>query len=234
MTIDLDACFACGHCVASCPTGEMVNPKSPVQESIIPLPPPKTVANFLRAARTVRLYKDELVPRDSMLELIDIGRYPQTGNNTQGVSYIVIEGRDKIVALNELFMDEATRIAADTPSVAPLLNFVKRQRETGKDIVFRGCSQLILALADKNQGNGKSNAQFSLTFIALLAPAMNIGTCWAGIFESLATDDRYSEAFLKFASVPEGKAIRGAMMAGVPDIKYFRLAARNPLDLQWR
>ena len=233
VSIALEACNACGHCAGVCPTGQMRHPKSPLQEAIRPIAT-ENAANFLRAARSIREYKADLVPKEQLTRLLDIGRYPQTGSNTQGVSYLVLEGREKIEKLNALYENEVEKAIPADAGLQWYFDVVQRQRRTGEDIVFRGCSQLVLALADTQQVTGRENAQFSLTFIALLAPTMGIGTCWAGIFQRMATNDRYAQPFLDFAQVPPGKAIRGALMVGVPDVTYARLVERDPLDVQWR
>ena len=232
--IELDECNKCGHCVAVCPTDSMDHPLSPRQELVGEALTPEDAEMFLRSARTVRYYKDELVPHEKMQRLLDIGRYAQTGANTQGISYIVIEGKEKIENLHKLFNSKANEACRKDPSLARLSDYMKRQEEQKSDIVFRDAPELILALSDIDNVQGKENAQFSLTFIALLAPTLGIGTCWAGIFELLATRKEYAKPFLEFAGVPEGKRISGAMMAGIPDVKFRRLVARDPLSIEWR
>ena len=235
VAVDLEKCVACGHCQAVCPTGEMEHPRAPKCDAIEPLPSGKSMANHLRAVRSVKFFKPELVPHDKLTELIDIGRYVQTGSNSQGISYLVLEGKQKIDELNHLFEEEVLRQAPGNPALGWVEDIVREQRATGKEIVFRGgCSQLIFALADKDFENGHKNAQFSFTFIATLAPSLGLGTCWAGIFEALAKFDDRSQAIGEFLDLPEGKRIRAVMMVGYPDITFRRLVERNPLSLTWR
>lgn len=232
--IDLELCMTCGHCMAVCPSDAMDNPLSPRQELMAPLPTPEQATMFLRSARSVRYYKPDLVPRETMRRLLDIGRYPQTGVNSQGVSYLVLEGREKIVALNQLFCQTLESLLPSHPEFSRLKEVMIMQRRNKEDKIFRDASQLIVALTDHDLAWGRQNAQFSLTFIALLAPTLGLGTCWAGYFETLATNDAFSAPFLEFLQVPENKRIRGAMMVGVPDVEFRRLVARNPLEMDWR
>ncbi len=233
--VDVAQCSGCGHCVAACPQDAIENPKVPRQELIGRRPTPEEAALFLRSARSVRLFTPQLVPRESMLRLLDIGRYPQTGGNTQGISYLVIEGREKIEALAELYCQVVEeRYPEDPAALQWAMDVVRRQQEGGEDVLFRGCSELILALADADNKNGRESAQFSLTFISLLAPTMGIGTCWSGWLEGLATKEAYEAPFLRFANVPAGKRIRGAMMVGMPAVQYRRVVERNPLEMDWR
>jgi len=231
--IDLDKCIKCGHCVSVCPTDEMENPLSPRQPLMGELPSPEDMERYLRIPRSIRNFKKELPEKETLARLINIGRYPQTGSNLQGISYAVVSGRDKIKRLNELFCGIVDKYNDCSETFAWLRSIADLQRQKSIDIVFRGCSQLLLALSEKSNERGGQNAQFSLTYIALLAPTMGIGTCWAGIFERLATNDKYNGALLEELSIPSNKTIRGAMMIGLPDVKYRRLVERDPLDITW-
>ena len=232
--IDLDLCIACGHCVALCPTDEIEHPLSPRGPLMDKLPTPETAAMYLRSPRSVRFYKKEGVPRETLARLLDIGRYPQTGINTQGISYLVVDGRDKVESLNALFCETALKLIPEHPEMARLSEIIELQKARGAEIIFRGAPQLIIALADKDHPRPRENAQFSLTFIALMAPVLGLGTCWAGYFESLAIRDRFAAPFWKFLNLAENMRIRGALMVGVPDVQFRRLVARNPLSIEWR
>ena len=228
--LHLDKCNKCGHCVAVCPVDAIDNPLSPRQPEIMPLPSYEQAENYLRSVRSIRLYKPETVPQDKMRKLVDIGRYPQTGGNSQGISYLVLEGRAKVVELIDVFCKAADEFCPKNPDLSWIAGCVRQYRETGYDGLFRGCTSLIFALSKKHD-HRKENAYFSLTFIALLAPTMGIGTCWAGIFERLACDPAYAKPFEEYLGIPEDKCIRGALMAGVPDVSFRRLVERDPLDI---
>ena len=232
--IDLELCIACGHCVAICPSDEMEHPLSPREPLMDKLPTPEAAAMYLRSPRSVRFYKKEGAPRETLLRLLDIGRYAQTGINTQGISYLVVDGRDKVEALNALFCETALKLVPEHPEMARLAEVIELQKERGEERIFRGAPQLIIALADKEHPRPRENAQFSLTFIALMAPVLGLGTCWAGYFEGLAIRDRFAAPFWKFLQLPENMRIRGALMVGVPDVQFRRLVARNPLKVEWR
>ena len=231
--IDLNKCNACGHCVAVCPTDAIENPKSPRCEEIKAISY-EDACNFLRSSRSVRFYKDETVPREKMMKLLDIGRYPQTGSNSQGISYIVIEGKEKIREIVEVFCKAADEFCPKNPDLGWIASCVSQYRKTGEDGILRGCTELIFALSEKYDHRGRENAQFSLTFMALAAPTLGIGTCWAGIFERLACHDEYTAPIAKAIGLPEGKKIQGVLMAGLPDIKFNRIVERNPLDVEFK
>ncbi len=232
--LDLDRCIACGHCAAVCPTGAMDNPRAPSGPLAGEPPAPADMARYLRLARSVRCYKDTLVPHQQMMQLLDIGRYPQTAVNSQGISYLVLEGRERMEELTRLYCGIVLDAGFSDPLRPTLPAMAQEYLDTGRDFLFRGAPQLILALADADSPRGRDNARFSLTFIALLAPSMGIGTCWAGFFEALAMDPAHEQPFCDFLQLPPGKRICGALMAGVPDMTYIHLAERQPLQVEWR
>lgn len=230
---DLSKCNACGHCVGVCPNDAIDHPRSPRQELVGKILTPDEAARFLRTARSVRFYKEKSIDHMTMEKLLDIGRYAQTGSNSQGISYIVVDGREKVVKMLDLFCDIYESAAPNDPSLAWLEPAVTNYRKSGKDGILRGAPQVILALADKGDHRGPRNAQFDLTFIALLAPSMGLGTCWAGIFERLICDGKYDAPFRKMLNIPDNLAVQGAMMVGYPDVTFRRLVARNDLNLTW-
>jgi nitroreductase len=76
---------------------------------------------------------------------------------------------------------------------------------------------------------GRENSIFSLAYLELYAPALGLGSCWAGIFELCAFSGH--EPLLKLFNIPEGKKITGAVMVGYPQYRYQRLTDRNPLEV---
>lgn len=232
--IDFEHCAFCGHCEAVCPVGAIDFPGISLQDFSHKFDDPDDVERYLRSVRSVRYYKNQLVPRDKMERLLDIGRYPQTGKNSQGISYLVLEGKEKMDALHALFREELEKYSPENENIAMLCEDMKKRDTAGNDIVFRDCPELIIALADEKHDRGRENAQFSLTFISLLAPSLGIGTCWAGYFEKIACCDEFSGRVRAFLNVPEGKMIRGAMMVGIPEYKFRRMVERKPLEMDWR
>jgi len=231
---NLEKCIRCGHCMAVCPTDAIEHPLSPRQELAGPVPGYEEAARYMRGVRSIRLFKDSPVEREKLMKMLEMGRYPQTGGNSQGISYLVVDGREKVCRLMDIFCQVTDRYAAGDPTLEGAAKCVERYRRTGYDVVFRGCPQLVLALSDASHAGGRANAQFSLTFMALIAPTLGIGTCWAGYLERLACDPVYQQPFLDALDVPEGKVIRGALMVGVPDVPYRRLVARDALDVTFR
>ena len=231
------ACIRCGHCVAVCPHGAMDNSRNPLatQPAVIRFPvlTEEDAEQFLRSRRSIRAYKPEPVSRKKLSKLMNIARFAQTGGNSQGISYLVISGADQMKQITETVIDwleEQVRKEVDWSM--RYAGMAKIYRQTGYDVVLRSAPHLIIALASAKNPMGRDNARFALTYAELFAPAIGLGSCWAGFFEMAALSGY--EPLLALLGIPEGKNVVSAIMVGEPKYRYYRLADRNPLDVVWR
>jgi len=230
-------CIACGHCVAVCPQAALDNVKAPLAKQ---LPQEKatvldadTAARFLRARRSIRCYKQDTVTREKILQLLDIARLAPTGGNSQGVTYHVIDNVEtlhKITALTVDWMEEIVQKDSSLPSY--FAGTVDKYRKTGQDVILRDAPCLIVATTAKAfLPRGQDNTHFSLAYAELYAPAIGLGTCWAGFFARCAVVGY--QPLLKLLNLPEDMAVTGGLMVGYPKYTYKRLVDRNPLQVTW-
>lgn len=231
------ACVRCGHCVAVCPQGALDHEKVPFHKQVsldsFPILDPQTASRFLRSRRSIRSYKQEPVPKEMLLQLLDIARFAPSGGNSQGLSYMVVTKRELMERLTEVtvkWIEE--QLDNDVAWVKPYANLVHIYRSTKRDVILRGAPHLIIAMAPNALTIGRDNTRYSLAYAELFAPTLGLGTCWAGLFEMCAFSV-YPELY-NLLEVEEGMIITGAIMAGYPRYTYHRLVDRNPLLLTWR
>lgn len=92
----LGPCFNCGHCIAICPT-EAVSMDTWDMHDVIPLDPatctvpPDVMLNTIRCRRSIRQFTDERIPRETLEQILEAGRFSPTASNAQSVSYIVFQ-----------------------------------------------------------------------------------------------------------------------------------------------
>jgi nitroreductase/NAD-dependent dihydropyrimidine dehydrogenase PreA subunit len=233
----LRACIACGHCVAVCPVEALDNLYAPISgqvplEGYEPLDA-AAAERFLRSRRSIRSFKEEPVPQELLLKILDIARFASTGGNTQGLSYLVISDRKKLSAISSAVIDWMEGLIAKRADGSDyFVGIVRAARKTGKDMILRGAPHLIVALCDETFPRGAENAHFALAYAELLAPTLGVGTCWAGLFQGCAFNG-YAP-LLDILEIPPGKKVAGGLMAGFPRHRYYRLVGRNDLEVEWR
>lgn len=230
------ACISCGHCVAVCPEQALDNSKTPLNNQVeleeFPVLTAEKAKNFLRSRRSIRCYKKKPVEKEKILELLDITRFAPTAVNTQGLSYLVVEDANilaNITATTVDWMEEEGR--KGTMLGKRYAGVVSIYRKTGQDMILRNAPQLILALAPQDFPLGRENTHFSLAYLELYAPALGLGTCWAGFMERCAITGY--QPLVSLLQIPEDKVVTGAVMVGYPQYNYQRLVDRNPLHVSF-
>jgi nitroreductase len=232
-----EKCIRCGHCVAVCPKGAMDHAAAPLSKQVLigenDIPDPETAVKFLRSRRSVRVYKKEPLPKETLLRLLDIARFAPSGTNVRRLSYLVISDRDRLNRVTEATVDwldkELNRPGSKMP--AGFREPVDEYRK-GRDALLRGAPHLISALTSpENLAVCADSAKFALEYVELLASAMGVGACWMGIVQ-LCARKRYPP-LMEAMQVPEDKSVVGILTVGYPEYRYRRLVDRDPLEVHW-
>jgi len=235
MTLE-ERCIACGHCVAVCPYDALDNERNPLARQVLlekyPVVPAETAAAFLRARRSVRCYKKERVDRQTMLDILNSARFAPTAGNTQGLSYVVAEDQEVLRKIIETTVDWMEgQLGTANPWAQKYQRYVQIFRETGRDVILRGATSLIVAVAAAGNVNARDNAHYCLEYAELYASAAGVGTCWAG-YAQMCAIDQYPP-MLELLKIPQGMAVAGILLVGYPKYGYKRMPDRNSLNVTW-
>jgi len=234
---DPESCIACGHCTAACPHEALDNLRAPLSGQTVmakfPAMPQEQAYQFLRSRRSIRNYEKRPVPREKLLQLLDIARFAPTASNFQSISYVVIEDPQilqRIRALINAWMEEQLQLGSYWAQ--RYAGVLKRFEGTETDTVLRNAPCIIVAAAPKGLENGRDNTKFSLAYVELYAPAIGLGTCWAGLLQMCAFSGY--KPLLELLNLPGDREFTGAIIAGYPKYRYHRLVDRNPLQVEFR
>ena len=236
-----ERCFKCGHCIAVCPKDCITLDDYPA-EDIRPYRreefdiAPDTLLNFVKFRRSARHFTSEQVNKDVIANILEIGRFTQTGGNQQNVSYIVIqEQRDyfrKIVleslyALSGKFKNTADPVLKRYAILWKMFyNAYQKDPVNSPDKLFFNAPTLIVVTSPSPINAGLAAANIA----NMIDATAGLGTCFSGFAVRAAADNTTIKEFL---SVQPGHEVVACLMVGHTTTKYLRTVPRKPTQINW-
>ncbi len=223
-------CLECGHCVAVCPHAALSHEHIPIESS------PEIreelriseaqALQFLRSRRSVRRFRNKPVEKEKIRKLIEGARYAPTAGNSQMVEWLVLTDKGRIREISAMAIDWVRMLLKDPQAAAarPYLPNVVTAWDAGYDTIHRDAAALVVASAPKEAMNGTVDLTLALSYLDLLAPAMGLGACWAGLLQGAMLS---SPAIKRAVGIPEGHPHHYPVMLGYPDVKYCRVPERR-------
>lgn len=228
-------CFDCGHCEAHCPPQALILNDRPEEKVRLPAGAgnigPDDLGYYLMKRRSVRNYTKDTVPKEKILELLDIARYAASAGNGQPVEWIVIHDPENVKKIAALTIEWMKTLTGSNHPMSGYIPVLLDAWEHGMDVVCRGAPHLLIATIPEGNPIAQTDAIIALTHFDIAAPAYGIGTCWAGFVVMAASS---FEPLRKELGVPAGRKIAYAMMFGYPQYKVHGIPRRKPLRVAWQ
>lgn len=145
------------------------------------------ILNLLKTRRSIRIYKDETVPKDLLLKILEAAIWAPTGANLQPWHFIIIT-------------DKETR--KEIGNLARFL-FIKSSH-VGKAPVL-----IVLGFDTKKGKYGRYDVTLAGGNIMTMAHSLGLGTCWIGAFDE--------KGVKKILNIPDDIEIVGLITLGYPN-----------------
>jgi nitroreductase/ferredoxin len=224
------ACIECGHCVAVCPHGALSHQKIRIENSPEILEELKIsmrqAEQFLRSRRSIRVYQPKPVDSNTIKKLIEVARCAPTAGNGQLIEWLVLIGAVKIREIARLTLEWVRQIAKDPQVIAssPYLTMMLSAWDAGFDTVLRNAPAIVIASAPAEAVNGLGDVTLALSYLDLMAPAMGLGTCWAGLLHGAMMN---VPSIREAVGIPANHPHHYPIMLGYPEVKYYRVPERK-------
>jgi nitroreductase/NAD-dependent dihydropyrimidine dehydrogenase PreA subunit len=220
------SCIHCGHCIAVCPQEAICFSEGLGEEPYIfqgfndlsKYIPYEKLYNFLRAHRSIRRYKKELVPKETINKVIEAMEYAPTGANLRAERFAVLSNRDKLKSLSDAVKEELLKNSATRSMYEE--SFQLRSKMYEYQIYF-DAPHVIFVYSLGNTPIDHYNIANTVTYGRLAAQALGLGTCYNG-WTQIAFQN--NTKLTKIAGI-RGKSW-GVFTLGYPNIKFYRCPPR--------
>jgi nitroreductase/NAD-dependent dihydropyrimidine dehydrogenase PreA subunit len=227
-------CIRCGHCEVFCPSQALLLNDRP--EEKVRLPPdagtiaPEEIGYYLRKRRSVRRFTSDPVPKEKILEILDIARYAASGGNGQPVEWIVVHDPANVKKIAGLTIEWMKTLLNSDHPMSGYIPVLIGAWEKGSDVICRGAPHLLFATIPEGNPVAQTDAIIALTHFDVAAPAFGVGTCWAGFVAMAAAN---YEPLQKELGIPTGRKSAYALMFGNPQYRIYGIPRRKPLQVTW-
>lgn len=227
-------CIGCGHCEACCPSQALLFNDRPDEKERLPAGAgtiaPEEMGYYLKKRRSVRRYTSDPVPKETILELLDIARYAASAGNGQPVEWAVIHDPKKVQKIAGLTIEWMKTLRNSDHPMSGYIPLLIGAWESGRDVICRGAPHLLVATIPEGNPMAQNDAIIALTHFDIAAPAFGIGTCWAGFIAMAASQYGPLQEAL---GVPASRKCAYAMMFGHPQYTTHGIPRRKPLKVTW-
>ena len=132
---------------------------------------------FFQSRRSTRKYRPDMIPEDSLLQILEAGRCAPSGGNNQSTHYLVIRNPQVLDRLKELVQQEFAKMELTPGLYKSLANAIRNSKRGG--YVFTYNAPVLVVLANQiDYGNAQADCSTAAENMMLMANALDLGSCW--------------------------------------------------------
>lgn len=253
----LNSCFLCGQCQAVCPEDAVELPGLPRDLGLATIEElyeaeisgkisGSELVSLMRSRRSCRKYRDKVVARETLSDLVKIGTTAPSGTNSQGWNFVILPSREDLILFGGMVGDYYRKLnrLAKNPFLRAVLKIVggdslgryyrnyyqsvnealREWDEEGKDRLFHGAVAAILVTGKKDASCPAEDALLATQNILLAAQTMGLGSCLIGFAVQAL---RSTPMIRRKMQVPDDEEVFSVIVLGYPAVTYFRPTVRR-------
>jgi nitroreductase len=186
---------------------------------------------YLKKRRSVRRFTKDPVPKEKIIELLEIARYAASAGNGQPVEWIVVHDPERVKKVAGLTIAWMKTLVNSNHPMSGYIPVLIGAWERGSDVICRGAPHLLIATIPEGNPMAQTDAIIALTHFDIAAPAFSVGTCWAGFVAMAASS---YQPLQKELGLPAGRKCAYVLMFGTPQYRIYGIPRRKPLTIVWR
>jgi len=248
-------CWLCGHCVAVCPVDAVHHTGYPLDACPTvdrdALPSFEDLVGALRARRSLRVFRDKPVPRETVRRIVDVSRWAPSASNKQSIDWIALDDPDRIADLRDAVVETLDRTAqllqirllrpflrvalgphrvSEAVDAADTFQDLARRHAEGEDLIFYNAPLVLAAHVPVEAFLGRDDAVYAAYNVMLAAESLGLGTCQIGyVNAALERNDELTQII----GLPEGRKLELTMILGYPRFAFKRAPSRGRRSLAW-
>ncbi|MDA8141117.1 MAG: nitroreductase family protein [Desulfobacteraceae bacterium] len=249
-----EVCNRCGHCVAVCPRRAIVHnalDQDQIRRTDRALLAPEIYKEIVRGRRSIRHYRPQAVPVETIEAILALASHSPTASNKQNVGYTIITDPRLLDKISRTVFGIARWIYARTRTfpgkwiyllfkkLSPandleryltVMEYYLDQTQKGRDYILHRAPLLILAHGPRKGSFHGENCNIAAANIMNYAHAMGLGTCYIG-FLGIAL--KFSRPLRQLVQTPKGRKVYACLVMGYPAFRHRYTSSRKKPVIQW-
>ena len=227
-TVDEKRCIACQHCLAICPTGALsFADKKPENSEEVEY---NDILRLIKSRRSVRQYKEEEIPAETMTKLKEMLPYIPTGCNSHALHFSIVETKSAMDIIRKR-VNELLVKTLSYKAIAPLLDKFSKYKDAlvnGEDVIFRNAPHMVVVSSPVTAPCATVDPIIALSYFELYAQHLGVGTCWCGFAEVCI---KFFPEICEMLEIPSGYKPVYVMLFGISKVKYQRTIQPDPYKI---
>lgn len=184
------------------------------------------VNKAIRTRRSVRKYKDEKLPEQTIRELIELAVWAPSAVNNQPWAFVVLEDREYLKNLS----GRAKTFVLERLDKLPHLEKYRSMLGNPDLDIFHGAPALVLIYSPKTLDTYVNDCSMAALNLMLAAWDRGIGSSWIGFARGIGN----TPGVKKELGVPEEYQLVAPVILGYPEGSTASVDRKPPQILSWR